>query len=35
MSKIFEALKQAELSRAMRKDTKTVGPSDVSYTIAA
>ena len=32
MSRIFEALKQAELSRAKRKDTKTVGPSDVSYT---
>jgi len=32
MSKIFEALKQAELSRAKRKDAKTVGPSDVTYT---
>ena len=32
MSRIFEALKQAELSRAKRKNTKTVGPSDVRYT---
>jgi len=32
MSKIFEALKRAELLRAQRPDTQTVGPSAVTYT---
>ena len=32
MSKIFEALRRAELLRAKRKDIKTVGASDAGYT---
>ena len=32
MSRIFEALKRAELLRAKRKETKTVGASDAGYT---